>query len=105
MEELFGWLRDIPTPGLIVLASLAATQIALQIFALVDLARRESVLYQRKWIWLLVIVVGNLVGAVVYLAVARKVEPSADLAARPAGRETADRAMRAVYGNEDEDEE
>ncbi len=102
MEQLFDWLRELPTPGLIALVSLAAVQIALQIIALVDLARRESVLYQRKWVWVLVIVVGNLLGAVVYLAMARKVEPSADVAARPAGRETADRAMRTVYGNEDE---
>ena len=102
MEQLFDWLRELPTPGLIALVSLAAVQIALQIIALVDLARRESVLYRRKWIWLLVIVVGNLLGAVVYLAMARKVEPSADVAARPAGRETADRAVRTIYGNEDE---
>ncbi len=102
MEQLFDWLRELPTPGLIALVSLAAVQVALQIFGLVDLARRESVLYGSKWIWLLVIVAGNLLGAVVYLAVARKVEPSADVAARPAGRETADRAVRTIYGNEDE---
>ena len=110
MEQLFRWLREIPTPGLVALSSLAAVQIALQVYALIDLAKRESVLYQRKWIWLLVIVMGNLLGAVLYLAVARKVEPSADVAAelataRPAGRETADRAMRTVYGNEDEGNE
>ncbi len=103
MEQLFDWLRELPTPGLIALVSLAAVQVALQIFGLVDLARRESVLYGNKWIWLLVIVAGNLLGAVLYLAVARKVERSADVAARPAGRETADRAVRTIYGAEDED--
>ena len=54
--------------ALIALAALALFQLALQIWAIVDLMRRDWVRFGRKWIWLLVIICGGLLGTVVYAA-------------------------------------
>ena len=48
-------------------------QLGLQIYALVDLYRQESV-KGPKWAWVLVIIFLNLIGPIVYLVVARKEE-------------------------------
>lgn len=47
---------------------LVALQLLLQIAALFDLARRDLVRFGRKWIWLLVIILGNLPGVIAYFA-------------------------------------
>ena len=54
--------------ALIALAALALFQLARQIWAIVDLMRRDWVRFGRKWIWLLVIICGGLLGTVVYAA-------------------------------------
>jgi len=46
-------------------------QIALMVVALVDLARRERT-RGPKWVWVLVIVLGELLGPVVYLLFGRE---------------------------------
>jgi hypothetical protein len=51
--------------GLVV--ALVVVQLALQLFALADLARRDKVRGEKKWVWALVIAFGNVVGAIVYL--------------------------------------
>jgi hypothetical protein len=45
-------------------------QLGLMVFSLVDLARREKV-RGPKWLWVVIIVFGELVGPVVYLLVGR----------------------------------
>ena len=78
-------------------------QVALQVFALVDLARRDSVQGGRKWVWALVIAFGNLLGAIVYLAVGRK--PDSGLlrgsGASTAGADAARRTVDKLYGPPD----
>ena len=82
-----------------VIVALVVTQLALQIFALVDLARRDAVRGGRKWVWVVVILLGNLIGAIAYL-VAGRTSPEVDVSG---GASTADggaarRAVDALYG-------
>ena len=48
-------------------------QLALMIIALVDLARREVTRVRGpKWLWIVIIVLGELIGPIVYFIVGRK---------------------------------
>ena len=51
-------------------------QFGLQIYALIDLARRsrEQVRGGNKWLWVAIIVLGEILGPIVYFVVARKDE-------------------------------
>jgi len=46
-------------------------QLGLQIWALVDLVKRETV-NGPKWVWVLIIVLGEFLGAIIYFIVGRK---------------------------------
>ena len=50
---------------------LVVVQLGLMVYCLVDLARREKVKHLPKWGWALVIILGELVGPVVYLLIGR----------------------------------
>ena len=79
-------------------------QLAAQVYALVDLTRREQVYGGKKWVWALIIVFGNLLGAIGYI-VAGRPEPAVDVSgsgASTAGGEAARRAVDALYGPRDE---
>jgi DMSO reductase anchor subunit len=52
---------------------LVALQLALMLAALADLARREKT-RGPKWLWALIIVLGELLGPIVYFAVGRAEE-------------------------------
>ncbi|MCC6792812.1 MAG: PLDc_N domain-containing protein [Thermomicrobiales bacterium] len=55
------------------LLALIVVQVVIQIFSLIDLARRPAgAVKGNKWLWAAVILAGNLTGAIVYLAVARR---------------------------------
>lgn len=54
------------------LLPLIIVQLAIQIFALIDLARREKVLWDNKIIWALIIIFGELIGSIIYFVVGRK---------------------------------
>ena len=58
--------------------SLGIIQLVLDVVALVDLYRRpvERVALGNKWIWLAVILLINVLGAVLYLAVGRRPAPA-----------------------------
>ena len=96
MKEIWA----LPPALLVAIGALVAVQVGLQIWGLVDLARRERVLGGRKWVWLLVILFGEIIGVVVYLAVGRNVPPEAKdpLAAAPDGGDRAKRAADTLYG-------
>ena len=66
---------NISIPVLILIGALIAVQIGLAIYALIDLWRRNRVAGGRKWVWAIVILIGNLAGPVLYLAVGRDVPP------------------------------
>ncbi len=50
---------------------LVVLQLGLMIFCLLDLFRRETVRYLPKWGWALVIILGELIGPVIYLLIGR----------------------------------
>ncbi len=105
LDWLAGRLHVSPAIAGIVLG-LIVVQLALQLYALADLARRDRVRGDRKWAWALVIVFGNLVGAIVYLAVGRapaEVDITTGASgATTAGGESARRAVDALYGPRDQ---
>ena len=83
---------------------LIVVQLALQIYAVVDLVRRNRVRGGRKWVWALVIAFGNLLGAIIYLAVGRtpaEVDVPGASGASTAGGEAARRALESLYGSRD----
>jgi hypothetical protein len=63
MEQLIKWI-----PFLI---PIVLIQLALMIFALIDLIRRERT-KGPKWMWVLIVVFVNIIGPVVYLFVGRE---------------------------------
>jgi hypothetical protein len=47
-------------------------QLVLMVVALVDLIRREKTRFLPKWVWAIVIVLGELIGPIVYLIFGRE---------------------------------
>lgn len=70
-ESVTRFLAGLSTPALIALVTVAALQLLVQAWAIVDLLRRDSVRFQKKWIWLLIILGGSLLGPVIYAALGR----------------------------------
>lgn len=105
MLDRFARLLEVSTTVAAILLALIVAQVATQLFALVDLARRDSVRGGRKWVWALVIAFGNLPGAIGYL-VAGRTPPEVNVSgagsgASTAGGEAARRAVDALYGPRD----
>ena len=59
------------TTFLLLLIPLVLLQLGLAIFALVDLSKRERV-KGPKWVWVLVILLGELIGPIVYFLIGRE---------------------------------
>ena len=105
MLDRFARLLDVSTTVAAIVLALIVAQLAMQVYALVDLARRDAVRGDRKWVWALVIAFGNLPGAIGYL-VAGRPTPQVDVSGAPsgasaAGAEAARRAVDALYGPRD----
>jgi hypothetical protein len=88
------------TGAIIAIIFLAVTQLSLQIIGLVHLARHGLAPGGRKWVWVLVIVLGAVIGPLVYLAVARQADRTrADAGdVRGGGEAAARRAVDDLYG-------
>ena len=103
---MLDWLArrmEVSTTVAALLVVLIVVQLATQIYALADLARRDRVRGDKKWVWVLIIAFGNLVGAIAYLAVGRNAPPPAsDGGATAAGSDAARRAVDALYGPPDQ---
>jgi hypothetical protein len=105
MLDRLARLLDVSTTVAAIVLALVVTQVATQVYALVKLARRDTVRGGRKWVWALVIALGNLPGAIVYL-VAGRPEREADASdgspgAGAARGEAARRAVEELYGPRD----
>ncbi len=81
--ERFADQLGVSTFTLIGISLLLIIQFALMLVALVDLARRAEVVGGKKWLWLLLILLANVVGAIIYLAVGRNVPLTVDAAPEP----------------------
>ncbi len=51
---------------------LVILQLILMIVALIDLSKREKIRWLPKWVWAIIIILGELVGPIVYLVVGRE---------------------------------
>ena len=67
-------LSTLPAGALAALLVLAVVQITLDVIALLDLYRRPTsqVVFANKWIWVAIVLLVNIIGAIIYLAAARK---------------------------------
>lgn len=94
----------VSTIGVVAIAALLVVQAVLVGYSLYDLAQRDRVAGDKKWLWVLIILAINPAGALIYLFVGRNVPPMAETAdLRPAGdplteRERIRRGVDALYG-------
>ncbi len=104
MAEALGGVSNGVVYALLVVA---VVQVSVQVWALVDLVRRERVAGGRKWVWAVVIIaLSNLaLGAILYFAIGRKAPLPVEQAetADFAGSDRAARAVDALYGSGKED--
>lgn len=105
MLERLAQMLGVSTGVAGILVALIVLQLATQAYALVDLARRDAVRGDRKWVWALVIALGNLPGAIAYLAAGRM--PTIDVSTAKSGASTAAgdagrRAVDTLYGPRDQ---
>src|SRR5215510_7610281 len=103
IESLARRLQISPTVAVILLV-LAVVQVGLQVYALVDLARRDTVHGGKRWPWAAIIALFGLPGAIGYLAVVRTSstlqEPTVSTT-KAERKEGVDRAVDALYGKRD----
>ena len=101
MLDRFARLLDVSTTVAAIALALIVAQVVMQVYALADLARRDSVRGGKKWVWALGIVLGNLPGAIAYLAAGRAT-PAVDVggagsSASAGGGDAAQRALDVLY--------
>jgi Phospholipase_D-nuclease N-terminal len=103
MLDRFARLLQVSNTVAAIVLLVILAQVATQVFAFVDLARRDAVRGGKKWLWALIIAFGNLPGAIGYL-VAGRAPPDvvSGSGASAAGGEAARRAVDALYGPRDE---
>jgi len=98
-------LSELPTGVLVALVVYGVFQIGLEIYALVKMFQtpEDQLALGKRWVWVLIIVFVNLIGAIIFLVAGRK--PA--MVAEPSGAQQApvmDRARRAtdvLYGSKD----
>jgi hypothetical protein len=94
-------LETLPTWVLIVGGVLAVAQISFEIWALVDMLRRPAdqlALGGRKWLWAIIILFVNWLGAILYFAVGRKAALADEGAVQAPSAEIASSAVDSLYG-------
>ncbi len=93
-----------------VVGLLVLLQLAIQIFAVVDVIRRPVVTGGSKLLWLLVILLGGVLGTIIYLALGRGTptvteQPEAARERSAAAGDRAERAADLLYGRRGQGEE
>lgn len=94
-------LDGLPTWVLVAGGLLAVAQISFEVWALVDMLRRPSdqlTLGGRKWLWAIIILFINFIGAIIYFAAGRKPAAAVDPAPAAPVAQRADAAVDALYG-------
>src|SRR4026209_2432379 len=100
MDRITAALNTLPTWVLVVIAIVVCMQLALQVYALLDLSRRDTVMGGRKWLWVVIIIVGNLLGAIIYLGMGRVVyQPGPGDGERAGSEKATRRAIDNLYGD------
>ena len=100
-------LSTLSPSALVVLGLLVIVEVGLDLVALVDLYRRptDRVLLENKWLWLAIILLVNLIGAIIYLAVGRKPAPAVDMAAKPSQPARTSDIVDSLYGTADRNDQ
>jgi hypothetical protein len=100
---------EISGAALGVLIVLGVVELLLQVLALVSLYRAPEVLFGSKWIWVAIIIIGSLLGAILYFLVGRRVPPAATETRPPeasegsaAAEERAKNTADMLYGQKEE---
>ncbi|MDZ4654457.1 MAG: PLD nuclease N-terminal domain-containing protein [Coriobacteriia bacterium] len=112
LSTVFDELAALPTGVLIALGVLYAVQIGLAVYALINLWKTpvERIQMGKKWVWVLIILFVNMIGAIIYLVAGRKpaavVDPVLQVTdtAGDGGTTRADRAAAAadlLYGTKE----
>ena len=70
---------QLPPGAMVAVIVLAVVEVALAVFCIVDLIRRPAVLGDRKWLWVLLIVLFTLPGCIIYLAIGRVPAPAPEV--------------------------
>jgi hypothetical protein len=92
-------LLALPTPALVAIVALVVVQLSLQVYGIVDVVRRPvERLTLPKWAWAAIIVLGEILGAVIYLVAGRRPAPAVDVASTRAVAARAESAADALYG-------
>lgn len=94
-------LEGLPTWMLVAGGLLAVVQLSIEIWALVDMLRRPADqlnLGGRKWLWAIIILFINLIGAIIYFAAGRKPAAAVETAPPAPVAERAEAAVEALYG-------
>ncbi|MBN1192087.1 MAG: PLDc_N domain-containing protein [Coriobacteriia bacterium] len=98
LSEMPGWV-------LALVGVLVVLQLSLQVYAFVRLLKtpEERLVLGKKWPWILIILFGEILGAIVFLAAGRKPASANDPLASadgPAPGERAARAADVLYGEQ-----
>lgn len=99
-------LSSLPMWALVVLGVVALAQIAVELWALLDMLRTPAdrlTLDGRKWLWAILILGVSWIGAIVYFAAGRKPAPAVESASSAAASERSAAAMDSLYGKREGD--
>ncbi|NYV73038.1 hypothetical protein [Streptomyces sp. UH6] len=94
-------LSSIPTPALIALGVILVLHLALALLCLALLVRTpaDRLVFGRKWPWVLIVVGVNLIGSILFLALARRPAAVEEQLPDP-GPAGAERVVRSLYGED-----
>lgn len=87
-----------------VLVAIALVEVGLDVYALVDLYRRpaDQVVLGNKWIWVAIILLVNLLGAILYLAIGHKPAPAPEVPSEAVPAPRIDSIVDSLYGPPDD---
>ena len=93
-------LTDFPVGVVVVVVVLGIIQLTLDVVALVDLYRRpvDRVALGNKWVWVAIILLVNVLGAIIYLAAGRKPAPAGPVQLAPPSTARTEGIADSLYG-------
>jgi heme/copper-type cytochrome/quinol oxidase subunit 4 len=95
-------VQALPTVALVAIGVMVVVQLVLDVIALLDLYRRpaEQVTTGKKWVWILIILGVNTIGAILYLVVGRKPPMVTEVPLSAPGATRASDAADLLYGKD-----
>ena len=96
MEKLLA----LPVAALVALGVLIVVQLSLQVIAVVDVVKqRAERLTLPKWAWVAIIVLGEILGPIIYFVAGRRPATLVEAAPRRPAASRAENAADALYGS------